>query len=154
MGERVKLYWEKRIEAMSLNPELHREEAIEFIGWIKDTLIGPKETLELTLQTLEITGGELGRNRDEVKLAEGACKIGEGNELLALKCMNKMMEGKPEWMSFSIYEKKLKAFLEHVVGLGDETTGIRDEAKKLVNAYGRRGIDNLKSYYDRLSATE
>ena len=52
MGERVKLYWEKRIEAMSLNPELHREEAIEFIGWIKDTLIGPKETLELIEECL------------------------------------------------------------------------------------------------------
>ena len=68
--------------------------------------------------------------------------------------MNKMMEGKPEWMSFSIYEEKLKAFLEHVVGLGDDTTGIRDEAKKLINAYGRRGIDALKPYYDRLSAIE
>ena len=51
------------------HPEVRREEAIEFIGWIKDTLIGPKETLGLTYKTLEITGGELGRNRDEVKLA-------------------------------------------------------------------------------------
>ena len=63
---------------------------------------------------------------------------------------NRSEEGKPEWMSFSIYEKELKAFLEHVVELDVNAIDIRNEAKELVNAYGRRGIDNLKSYYDRL----
>ncbi len=153
-GEKLKKYWEGRIEEISQNPELNVEEAIGFFDWIENTLIEPKRTLELILRTLELTEGKLGRNRDEVTIVQGACKIGVGNELLALKCMNKMMEGKPEWLSFSVYQKNLEDFLDHTVGLSNDTKDIieiRKEAIELVNAYGRRQIDDLRPYYDKLS---
>jgi len=149
-GKRVKLYWEERLKAMTLNPKLNSDEAIEFVDWVEDTLIEPEITLKLTFETLKLTEGKLGQSRDEVNLVKGVCEIGKDNELLALQCMNKMMVGRPEWISLSIYEKELKAFLEHVIGLED--VEIRNEAKELVNAYGRRGIDNLKLYYDKLMA--
>lgn len=156
-GERLKKYWEKRIEEISLNPEPNFEEAIEFVDWVEDTLIEPNETLGLVLKTLELTKGKLGANRDEVSIVQGACKIGKGNELLALKCINKMMQGKPEWMSFSLYEEDLKTFLGHIVDLNKDTkdiTEIRKEAIELVDAYGRRQIDGLRPYYDKLKRCE
>ena len=151
-GERIKVYWQERLKVISSNPAGNMDEAIELIGWIEDTLLDPKETLELILQTLELTGGKLGNNRDEVDLVKGACKIGKGNELLALKCMNKMMEGKPEWISLSLYKDDLDSFLDHVVSLSGDTDGIieiHNEAIELINAYGRRQIDDLKPYYDK-----
>lgn len=153
-GEKLKKYWEKRIEEMSQNPKLNFEEAIGFFDWIDNTLIEPKRTLELMLRTLELTKGKLGKNRDEITLVQGVCKIGVDNELLALKCMNKMMEGKPEWMSFSVYEEDLKTFLNNIVDLSDKHKNImeiRKEAIELVNAYGRRQIDELRPYYYKLS---
>ena len=155
-GEKFKKYWEGRIEEMSQNPELNFEEAIGFFDWVEDVLIEPKRTLELILRTLELTEGRLGISRDEVTIVQGICKIGVGNELLALKCMNKMMEGKPEWMSFSIYEEDLKSFLSHIVDLSSDATDIIEihkEAKELVNAYGRRQIDELRQYYEEFSKT-
>ncbi len=155
-GEKLKKYWEGRIEEMSQNPKLNFEEAVGFFGWVENTLIEPKRTLELILKTLELTEGKLGINRDVVTIVQGVCEIGVDNELLALKCMNKIMEGKPEWMSFSIYQKNVENFLNHIVGLSNGTKDImeiRKEAIELVNAYGRRQIDELRPYYDKLSKT-
>jgi len=152
--ERVKKYWEKRLEVIESNPEMNTEEAVEFIDWVKNTLLEPKETLQLLSKTLDLTKGKLSKNSDESILVKSVCKIGEGNELLALKCINKMMQGKPEWISFSDYEGYLKKFLDHILSLSSDATDIieiRKEAKELVNAYGRRQIDELRSYYDELS---
>lgn len=152
--ERVRIYWEKRLEVIEKEPAENFNEAVGFLGWVKDTLLEPKETLELTLKTLELTNGKLGENRNENTLVKGVCQIGEGNELLALKCINKIMQGKPEWLVFSLYKGDLEKFLEHIIGLSNDTTNImeiREEAIRLINAYGRRQIDELRPYYDKLS---
>ena len=47
VAKRMKVYWEKRLEAIGENQEENRDEAVEFTGWVEDTLLGPKETLEL-----------------------------------------------------------------------------------------------------------
>jgi len=109
--------------------------------------------MELTLRTLELTDGKVNQHRDEVSLVKGVCEIGIGNELLALKCMVIMMQGEPECLSFFMYKETLEEFLKHIVDLTDDYANIkaiREEAIKLVNAYGRRQIDDLKPYYDLL----
>jgi len=155
-GKRAEKYWKNRLKEISLNPEDNFKEAIEFVDWVLDTLIEPKRTLELTLKTLELTNGKLGTNRDEVSLIKGVCKIGEGDELLALKCINKMMQGKPQWISFSLYKEDLENFLKHITDLKEDTKNIkkiRREAIDLINAYGRRQVYELKPYYEQISKT-
>lgn len=112
--------------------------------------IEPTETLELTLKTLNLTGKKLGQHRSENVLVKAACQLGKGNELLALQCMNKMMASKPEWLHFSLYQKELEEFLGRVIELAKKDGKIKDEAKELINAYGRRNIKDLRRYYDRL----
>jgi len=64
--------------------------------------------------------------------------------------MNKMMASKPEWLHFSLYQKELEEFLGRVIELAKKDGKIKDEAKELINAYGRRNIKDLRRYYDRL----
>jgi hypothetical protein len=154
--ERVREYWNKRLEVIENNPEMNTEEAVEFIDWIKDTLLEPKESLQLLSKTLDLTKGKLGQSSDESTIVKSVCTIGEGNELLALKCMNKMIQGKPEWISFSRYEGDLKKFLDHILSLSSDSINIieiRKEAKELVNAYGRRQVGELRPYYEEFSKT-
>jgi len=146
--ERIRVYWNKRIE--EIEPENDIEEAIRLIGWVEDSLLDAKETLELTLATLDLTGGKLSQHRGEGILVKAACKLGINNELLALKCINKMMAGKPEWLHFSLYQEELKKFLDRVIELAKIDSKIKDEAIELINAYGRRNINYLRRYYDRL----
>ena len=61
-----------------------------------------------------------------------------------------IMEGKPEWLHFSLYQEDLRKFLGRVVKLGQKEIEIKNEAIALLNAYGRRNIKDLRLYYDRL----
>jgi hypothetical protein len=146
--ERIRVYWNTRIK--EIKPENDRDEAIKLIGWVKDTLLEPTETLELTLKTLNLTDGKLSQHGGEDILVKAACKLGINNELLALQCMNKMMTGKPEWLSFSLYQEELKKFLDHVIELAKKNIEIKNEVIELINAYGRRNINDLRPYYDAL----
>jgi len=147
-AERIRVYWNDRIR--KIKPENDLKEAVELIGWVEDSLLGAKETLELASETLDLTGGKASRHRGENVIVKAGCELGVDNELLALQCMNKVMEGKPEWLYFSFYEEELKKFLGHVVELAKKDVKIKDEAIKLINAYGRRNIKDLRPYYDEL----
>jgi hypothetical protein len=149
-AERIRVYWNERIKAIKSENGNDNKEAVQLIGWIEDTLLDAKETLELTSATLELTGGKLSQHRGESVLVKAACKLGINNELLALQCMNKMMAGRPEWPHFSLYGEELKAFMEHIIKLAKKDNDIRAQAIELINAYGRRNIKNLRPYYDEL----
>jgi hypothetical protein len=147
-AERIRVYWNKRIK--EIKPEKDCDEAIRLTGWVEDSLLDAKETLELTSLTLDLSGGKLSQHGGENILVKAACKLGKGNELLALKCINKMMAGRPEWLHFSLYKEELQKFLDHIIELAKKDNEIKDEAITLINAYGRRNIKDLKHYYDSL----
>ncbi len=147
-AERIRVYWKERIK--EIEPENDLEETKRLIGWVEDSLLEPTETLELTLKTLKLTDGKISQHRGEEFFVKAACKLGIKNELLALKCINKMMAGKPEWLHFSFYQEDLKKFLDRVIELAKKDSKIKDEAIELINAYGRRNIKDLRRYYDRL----
>lgn len=147
-AERIRVYWKERIK--EIEPENDLEEAKRLIGWVEDSLLEPTETLELTLKTLKLTDGKISQHRGEEFFVKAACKLGIKNELLALKCINKMMAGKPEWLHFSFYQEELTKFLDRVIELAKKDSKIKDEAIELINAYGRRNIKDLRCYYDRL----
>ena len=47
--------------------------------------------------------------------------------------------------------KEINAFMEHIVELAKSDENIRDQAIELINSYGRRNIDDLRPYYEKLS---
>jgi len=150
--QRIRVYWTDRLE--KIRPEVDKEEAVELISWVEDSLLEEKETLKLTLKTLEKTGGKVSQHRGENVLVKAVCKIGVHNELLALKCLNKMMDGKPEWLSVCLYKNELGEFLKHVVELARSDKNIKNEAIKLIIAYFRRNVKEFKPYYDMLVGSE
>lgn len=152
VSERLKHYWEMRLEAVAKEPEENIEEAVEFLGWVKNSPLEEKETFELLYKTLELTNGKIGeRNVDD--FIEGVCDIAKQNELMALRCLNKAMSDEQMAMYFSLYEKELTEFMESVVQLPDEREDVGQiwtEAIKLADAYGRKHIYEFRPIYEKL----
>lgn len=151
--ERLKGYWQARLEEIRRNREENLEEAVEFTTWVSDSLLDEGETLDLLYQTLGLTGGKLGQGRNVWDCVQGICEIADKHELMALRCLNKAVSDEQMAMDFSLYEEKLTEFMESVVQLPDdyEDVGrIRKEAIRLADAYGRMHIYKFRGVYEKL----
>jgi len=150
---RLKHYWEMRLEAISKNLEVNMDEAVEFLGWAKDSPIKTEETFELLYNTLELTNGQLGEDKSIYEFMEGIYDIAKGHELMALRCLNKAMSDPHMPMYFSIYEDKITNLMESVVQLRNDYPDAKEiwmEAIKLADAYGRRHIYKFRGIYEEL----
>jgi hypothetical protein len=153
VSDRMRGYWRKRLAAIRDNAEGNVEEAIELTGWVGDSLLEPKETLELLEQTLELSGGRIGNMRDARDFVEGVCELGEGNELLALRCLKKASADENMRVPWAALEEELVGFLERICGLPDEHEGldvIREEAIEVADSYGRFQPDKFRGVWERL----
>lgn len=148
-GERLRSYWENRLEEISKSPGENIEETQKLAIWVKDSLLGNKETLDLLHRTLELSGGRLGGRVNSVGFVEGICKASEGNEIKAIRCL-KLAFNEPEMSIYSsIYHKHLDEFFARIIGLGDEYTdvvNIRKEAIGLVDRIGRLCMNMREAY--------
>jgi len=134
--ERLRAYWESRLEAMSERPKEHLQEGMAFACWAVDTPFEAKETLELASRTLEITGGKFDRNRDIYSLINSVCDLAEGYEVQAIECIREVIRNESVAIHFTFYEKKLTALLTRIVA-----EEVRKEAVhasiSLINDLGR-----------------
>ncbi len=152
--QRARQYWKARIEEIAKAPEDNLEEAVEFAGWVNDSLLPPKETFELLKETLDLTGGKIGERKNAVDFVKGICEIGEGNELAALECLNWATNEPKMGVYFSLYRNELTKFMERVANLENDYKDvgeIRREAMQLADTYGRMRIYDFKDIYERLS---
>lgn len=152
---RLKHYWEMRLEAIRKNSEANIDEAVEFLGWVKDSPLEIEEAFELLYKTLELTGGKLGEGRSIYDFMEGIYDIAEGHEIMALRCMNKAMNDEHMAGYFSLYEERATKFMESIVELPDDYPNVEDirkEAISLANAYGRMHIYTFREIYEKLVA--
>lgn len=130
------------------------DEAVEFLGWVKDTLLDTEETLKLLHRTLELTGGKLGEGRSIYDFMEGIYDIATGYELMALRCLNKAMSDKHMAGYFSLYEEHATRFMDSILKLEGNRPYIREvqrEAEKLADAYGRQHIYEFRKAHACLS---
>jgi len=151
---RMKKYWEKRLEKMRENPEENFDEAVEFTEWVEDTLLEPKETLELLKQTLELSGGKFGQMRDAEEFVEGVCELGKGNELIALRCLKKAVADENMREPWAGYEEKLVGFLEQISKLPNDYENVEDilnEAVEMADLYGRLQPDKFREIWEKLN---
>jgi len=142
IANRLRAYWEGRLAAMSGRAKEDFDEGVAFISWAKNSPIEPADTLRLLSETLDLTGGKLGRQGYE--FVNAVCTMGKGNELAAVRCLNKAMGDDEIAMYFTLYEEELTEFMESIVGLGDDypnVAQIRKEAMQLADAYGRKHVD-------------
>lgn len=142
VAARMKRYWESRLAMMD------KEEAIGFMNWVSDSVLGGKETLEFVEKTLNINGGELSKHGDSKGFVEGVCKFGkEGNELLALRCFKKAAADKNMHMQWSPIQEPLVNFL---VAMVDMPGDVRSAAIEVADAYGRYNPDKFRDVWEKL----
>jgi len=148
VSDRMRRYWRKRLEVMSENRAENLAEAVEFTGWVEDSLLAAKETLELLEKTLELTEGRLGKMRDARDFIERVCELGEGNELLALKCLKKAAADENMRTPWAMPEGRLVEFLEGMVEMAPKVTA---EAVDVADAYGRLHPEKFHAVWEKLS---
>ncbi|HUU17152.1 MAG TPA: hypothetical protein VMW72_08390 [Sedimentisphaerales bacterium] len=154
VAKRMKEYWENRLAAIGVKTEENFEEAVEFTGWVKDTLLEPKETLELLEKTLDLSGGKFGQMRDVREFIGRICELGNGNELIALRCLKKATADENMRVSWARYEEKLIEFLEQISELPAEYENVEDilnEAVEVVDLYGRLQPDKFREIWEKLN---
>jgi hypothetical protein len=151
--QRLRAFWRKRLDVIKEKPGENIEEAAEFARWVKDSLLEPKETLELLEQTLEASGGKLGKMRDAQDFVEAVCDLGKGNELIALRCLKEAAADEDMRMPWARYQDRLVQFLEWTLDLPAEYEAIEDiraEAIAVADAYGRLHPDKFHEIWKKL----
>ena len=146
---RLKEFWNMRLKACQEDSSL-KDEIVKFTRWVDETPFDKKETLELLYRTLCLTNGEVGKLNSNVRIINGICEIAEGNELLALKCLNKIKKDQDFGYGSSLFRDKFIEFLEKIADNFAEVKEIRKEALMLVNEIGRLQIFDLKLIYKKL----
>ena len=149
---RLREFWDVRLQACEKDSSL-KDEIIEFTNWVKETPFDKKETLELLYRTLCLTNGEVGKLNSNVRVINGICEIAENNELLALKCLNRIEKKGNFEYGFSLFKDKFIGFIEKVADLPDSFPNLKEikkEAVVLVNEVGPLQIYDFGPFYKKL----
>lgn len=147
VAARIEEYWRNRLTAIKKSGEINSEEAVELAGWVCDSVLPAPITLELVEQSLELSGGKIGELRDARDFIEGICRLEEGNELLALRCLKKAATDENIHMTWSGIQEPLESFLETMV---DKTDEIRIAAREVADVYGRYNPDKFQAVWEKL----
>ena len=157
IANRLKLYWESRLDEISKEPEDNIEETQGFAKWVKDSLLSHEDTLNLLYKTLELSEGKIGERIDSVKFVEGISNAAKGNEIKALQCLKLAFNDDEMRMYSTIYKENLNPFIDSIINLPDsypDIENIRKEAIALINTIGRMCPDLREVYgefYNRLN---
>ena len=154
MAARMKEYWEKRLAAVGVKKEENFEEAVRFTGWVKDTLLESKETLELLEKTLDLSGGKFGQMRGVKEFIGRICELGKGNELIALRCIKKAVADEHIREPWARYEERLVEFMEQISKLPNDYENVEDimnEAVEVADLYGRLQPDKFREIWEKLN---
>jgi hypothetical protein len=151
VSERMREYWRIRIEAIKERQEIGGEEAVELTGWVCDSVLPAKETLELLVQSLELSGGKVGKGGDARDFVKGVTKMGEGNEILALQCLLLASGDKEMHMPWSRIQKPLVSFFEKMVDMPQE---IQRVVVKVADVYGRYNPADFRDIWEKLSKSK
>jgi hypothetical protein len=144
VAARMREYWNNRLAVIKDKPKENEKEAIELAGWVEDSVLPAKETLELLEQSLDLSGGKIGEMRDARDFVEGVCNLGKGNELLALRCLKKAAEDKNMHMTWSDIQDPLVKFLE------DLPENMWSEGKEVADLYGRYNPEKFRGVWEKL----
>ncbi|MFX0200478.1 MAG: hypothetical protein ACFFCW_30540 [Candidatus Hodarchaeota archaeon] len=147
VATRMREYWKNRLAAIKDKTKENEKEAIELVGWVEDSVLPAKETLGLLEMTLDLSGGKIGEMRDAKDFIEGVCKLGKGNELLALHCLNKAAADENMHRPWAGIQEPLVSFLEN---LPEDVRGI---GREVADLYGRYNPDKFRGVWEKFNAT-
>lgn len=146
---RLKAYWESRLDAMAKGPVEHLQEAMAFAHWVVDSPFEAEETLGLVDRTLEITGGQLDRERDIYDFINSVCDLAEGCEVRAIECIRKVIRNENVALHFSFYEEKLTTLLTRIV-TQEVSREVVQASIRLINDLGRLHVYKYREMLETL----
>jgi hypothetical protein len=144
VATRMRVYWKNRLAAIKDKPK-EKKEAIAFIGWVENSILPAKETLELLEQTLESSRGQIGELRDANSFVKGIRESGKGNERLALRCLKKAAVDKNMHYPWAQIEDPIVKFLEEL------PEGVWSEGREVADLYGRYNPDKFRGVWKKLN---
>ncbi len=153
VSERLKQYWEQRLNAMEKDRQANKEEAVQFLYWAKNSPFAPDETLGLLRSTLDVTEGEMPADHFPTGFFEGVSEAAVGNELAALECLNKVMADRRMESHISLIKQWIDGVFNGIVKLRDDhpkVREIRQAAMLLADAFGRMHVYDFRPAYQAL----
>lgn len=154
-SKRLKQYWERRLASMEKDPQAHKEEACQFLYWAENSPLGGKETLALLERTLNLTNGEMGQKHFPTEFFKGVREMITGNELIALRCLGKVMRDERITSHISLAENAIDAVFQHILALPKDYPGVITvwtEAMQLADTLGRLRVYKFRPVYEELHA--
>jgi len=148
--QRLRSFWESRLEVILQKPEEHLEEAMALACWVVDSPFPAKETLRLVGRTLKITGGKLDRTRDIYNFINSVCDFAKGDELQAVRCIRKVINNENVAIHFTFYEEKLTELINSIQKSSETSKELLKETAKLVDELGRLHIYKYRDIYGKL----
>jgi hypothetical protein len=148
IAERMRTYWKGRLAAIKDKPKENEKEVIELTGWVEDSVLPAKETLELLEQSLDLSGGKIGEMGDAKNFVEEIRNLGKGNELLALRCLKKAAADKNMHAPWERIQEPLVKFLEEL------PEGVCSEGIEVADLYGRYNPDKFRGVWEKLNAAK
>jgi len=151
VAQRMSGYWRKRIEVIKERREIGGEEAVELTGWVCDSVLPAKETLEILVESLVLSDGKIGKRGDARDFVESVTKLGEGNEMLALQCMMLASGDEEIHVTWSSIQEPLVNFLGKMVDMPKE---IQSVAIEVADMYGRYSPNEYRGIWEKLSESK
>ena len=146
---RIKTYWEGRLAVIEKKPEDYEEEAKAFVGWVKESPLSTKETLELLRRTLVNGKGRAKRDWDIGSIIEVICEISKDHEKMALECINKLLLGLGEEMYFEECIDSLEKVFS-VIEKDIDDTDVITEAMAVADTFGKLHVYAFRDNYFNL----
>ena len=148
---RLKEYWQKRLEAISIEPEKHLEEAKGLTSWIIDSPFETRDNLQLISRTLKITNGQLDRRSDIDDSINALCKFAVEDKLTTLKCIRMILINEDVRIYEKSFKNELKKLLNGILEQEQIDINVLQEAIDLVDDLGRLHIYEYATFYDPLN---
>jgi acylphosphatase len=92
--------------------------------------------------------------RDVREFIGRICELGNGSELIALRCLKKATADENVRVPWAGYEERLKEFLEQMSELPNDYENVEDilnEAVEVVDLYGRLQPDKFREIWEKLN---
>jgi hypothetical protein len=153
VSKRLKKYWEQRLVSIEKDRDSHKEEAVQFLYWAKNSPLKDNETLVLLERTVDLAERQVGGSHFPTDFFEGIRDMVVGNEVPALRCLSKLIEDRKVADFTSLFEEPIDAVFGHVLELPPESPNIRDiwlEAMGLADGLGRLRVYKFRPVYDEL----
>ena len=151
VNDRLKTYWEKRLEVITERPDDHCSEASALAYWIKDCPLDGNGALDLEERTLNLCNGKLSNDYNAGKSIKVLCSlIDDKNLVQVIRCIRKIVNNPPEYMYWKDSHDSFNNIFDSVIKNEAAPVDLIQEAMGLADDLGRQRDYQYKGVFEQL----